>query len=155
MACRLCGGELPATAFHSLLDVNNHTLDLWVEMVYTGVKLTEGLCIGILARSTESNFLCFAEEVAKYCREKCMMAIAVYGAVLKAMPSIAFTVCLRSVPADHRERPHARRDHVRVPYVRLRAARQDGTLAGALSHAPRLDTQYYMSLFRVRPRQGY
>ena len=98
-----------------------------------GVKITEGLCIGILARSAESKLLRFAEEVAKYCREKCMMAIAVYGALLKAMPIVAFTVCLRSVPADHRERHHARSDHVRVPHARLRAARQDGTLAGALS----------------------
>ena len=60
------------------------------EMVQTGVKITEGLCLGILARSTESKFLCFAEEVAKYCREKCMMAIAVYGALMKVYAYCCF-----------------------------------------------------------------
>ena len=69
-ACRRCGGELPATASHPLLKVNvmacdNHTFDLWGEMVKTGVKITEGLCIGILAWSAEPQLLRFAEEFAK------------------------------------------------------------------------------------------
>ena len=40
-------------------------------------------CVCILARNAESKFLRFAEEVAKHCREKCMMSIAVYSALMK------------------------------------------------------------------------
>ena len=40
-------------------------------------------CVCILARNAESKFLRFAEEVAKHCREKCMMSIAVYSALEK------------------------------------------------------------------------
>jgi hypothetical protein len=47
-------------------------------MVKAGVKITEGLCIGILARSAESKLLRFAEEVAKYYREKSVMKLRLF-----------------------------------------------------------------------------
>ena len=57
---------------------------------------------------------------------------------------VAFTFSLRSVPRDHRELPHTRRDQVRVPHALLHEARQE------LSRlAPQLDTQNYMSLIRA------
>ena len=75
--------ELENMTTEQVMACDNHTFDLWEEMVKTGVKITEGLCVGILARSAESELLRFAEEVAKYCREKRMMSIAVYSALTK------------------------------------------------------------------------
>ena len=119
MKCRGVGFYVPPFAVSLLFKVAEE------EMVQTGVKITEGLCMGILARSTESKFLCFAEEVAKHCREKCMMAIAMYGAWMRGLCLLLLLrSCLRSVPAGHREQPLARSDHVRLPHARLRAARQ-------------------------------
>ena len=54
------------------------------------MKITEGLCIGILARSAESELLRFAQEVAKYCRKRCMMSIAVYSAWMKVYAFCGF-----------------------------------------------------------------
>ena len=53
-ACCLCGGKMPATAFDPIIKVNLmpfdiYTFDLREVMVQTGVKITEGLCVGILA----------------------------------------------------------------------------------------------------------
>ena len=65
-ACCRWGGELPATAFHPWIEVNVmacdiHTFDFWEELVKAGVKITEGHCVGILARSSGSKLLRFAE----------------------------------------------------------------------------------------------
>ena len=61
---------MPATAFDPMIKVNLmpcdiYTFDLREVMVQTGVNITEGLCVGILAWRAESKFLRFADEVAK------------------------------------------------------------------------------------------
>ena len=61
---------MPATAFDPMIKVNLmpcdiYTFDLREVMVQTGVEITEGLCVGILAWRAESKFLRFADEVAK------------------------------------------------------------------------------------------
>lgn len=46
-------------------------------------RISEGLCVGLLARCADSKFLQFAEEIANYVRERDSMSIAVYSALMK------------------------------------------------------------------------
>lgn len=46
-------------------------------------RISEGLCVGLLARCAESKFLQFAEEIATYVRGRDSMSIAVYSALMK------------------------------------------------------------------------
>ncbi len=138
MKCTGVGFYVPPFAVSLLFKVAEE------EMVQTGVKITEGLCMGILARSTESKFLCFAEEVAKYCREKCMMAIAMYGAWMW----VYAYCCFYGRACD----PY--------PQVIASSFTLEAIMYGCLSQelsrlAPRLDTQYSISVPRCRPRHGY
>jgi len=47
------------------------------------IRLSEGLCAGLLARCAESKFLEFAEEIIKYVRQHNNMSIALYSALMK------------------------------------------------------------------------
>ena len=114
------------------------------------MKITEGLCIGILARSAESELLRFAQEVAKYCRKRCMMSIAVYSAWMKVYAYCGFygRACdpYAEIIASGLT-PEA------IMYGRLmRFSVQHGRkeLSQELSRlAPQLEAQNYMSLIRA------
>jgi len=78
----LCG------AYEALLKLNAsagslHALDLFEEMRTSGVRISEGLCVGLLSRCADCKFLHFAEAVVKFCRSQQGMSIAVYSALMK------------------------------------------------------------------------
>ena len=117
------------------------------------MKITEGLCIGILARSSESELLRFAQEVAKYCRKRCMMSIAVYSAWMK----VYAYCCFYGRACDpYAEIIASSLTPEAIMYGRLmRFSVQHGRkeLSQELSRlAPQLDTQNYMSLIRAAGR---
>ena len=59
-------------------------LAVWADIVKVRAKLTEDLLLGFLARSADTMFRAFAEEVAKYAREHKGMSIAVHSALMMA-----------------------------------------------------------------------
>lgn len=60
-----------------------HAFQLFREMQETGVRISEGLCVGIIARCAESRFLRFAEEIVAFCRSRGAMTVALYSAFMK------------------------------------------------------------------------
>jgi len=58
-------------------------LELFEEMKSSSVRITEGLCVALLARCAESKFLRFAEEVVKHVRATGTMTIAMYSTLMK------------------------------------------------------------------------
>jgi pentatricopeptide repeat protein len=80
--------SLLVSSYDSLLKIcvmnaHVHALDLFEEMQSMGSRISEGLCVGLLARCAESKFLRFAEEIVRYVREHGGMSIAVYSALMK------------------------------------------------------------------------
>jgi pentatricopeptide repeat protein len=62
---------------------NNHALEVFQDMQAAGAKMSEGLFVGLFARSAESKFLRFAEELANSVRARHAMTIAIYSALMK------------------------------------------------------------------------
>lgn len=58
-------------------------LQLFEEMQNSGVRISEGLCVGLLARAADAKFLRFADEVVKFARARSGMSIVVYSALMK------------------------------------------------------------------------
>eukprot|EP00441_Pelagodinium_beii_P026001 CAMPEP_0197650912 /NCGR_PEP_ID=MMETSP1338-20131121/31235_1 /TAXON_ID=43686 ORGANISM="Pelagodinium beii, Strain RCC1491" /NCGR_SAMPLE_ID=MMETSP1338 /ASSEMBLY_ACC=CAM_ASM_000754 /LENGTH=1040 /DNA_ID=CAMNT_0043225425 /DNA_START=139 /DNA_END=3261 /DNA_ORIENTATION=+ len=58
-------------------------LDIFKEMQASEHGVSEGLCVGLLARCAEGKFLTFAEEIVRFCRDRKGMSIAVYSALMK------------------------------------------------------------------------
>jgi pentatricopeptide repeat protein len=82
------GTALPVSAYDALLKIcvvhaNLHALELFQEMQKDAHRISEGLCVGLLARCAESKFLRFAEEIAGFVRGRDGMSIAVYSALMK------------------------------------------------------------------------
>ena len=110
-------------------------------------------CVCILARNAESKFLRFAEEVAKHCREKCMMSIAVYSALEKVHAYCGFhgRACdlLQVIIASGL----APDEFMYGCLTRFSAQCGRTELSQELSRlAPELDIQNYMSLIRAAGR---
>jgi len=79
---------LPVGAYDSLLKIcvahaNIHALQLFENMQKEGLRISEGLCVGLLARCADSKFLRFAEEIFAYVRSRDGVSIAVYSALMK------------------------------------------------------------------------
>jgi len=72
-------------ALLKILVVHAHVraLDVFQEMQEAGIRISEGLCVGLLARCAESKFLRFAEEVARFVRGRDGMTLAVYSSLMK------------------------------------------------------------------------
>lgn len=80
--------SLTVSAYDALLKVcvhhaHNHALQVFKDMQKEGHHVSEGLCVGLLARCAESKFLRFAEEVSDFARGRDGMSIAVYSALMK------------------------------------------------------------------------
>jgi len=58
-------------------------LQVFEEMQQTGLLISEGFCVGLLARCAESKFLRFADEVMKFVRANMKMSVALYSAMMK------------------------------------------------------------------------
>jgi len=58
-------------------------LILFKEMHDLGHRISDGLCVGLLARCAGSKFLRFAEEIIRYARARGSMSISVYSAFMK------------------------------------------------------------------------
>jgi len=58
-------------------------LDIFKELQDSEFGVSEGLCVGLLARCAEGKFLTFAEEIVRFCRDRNGMTIAVYSALMK------------------------------------------------------------------------
>jgi pentatricopeptide repeat protein len=79
---------LPVNAYDPLLKIcvghaSLHALELFENMKTEGLRISEGLCVGLLARCADSKFLRFAEEIAEFVRGRDGMTIAVYSALMK------------------------------------------------------------------------
>jgi len=75
-------------AYDSLLkvfaeDCDVHALEIFKEMQAEGHTISEGLCVGLLARCADGKFLSFAEEIVRFVRAGPGMSIAVYSGLMK------------------------------------------------------------------------
>jgi len=66
-----------------VLQSDLYALDLFAEMQKSNFRISEGLCVGLLARCAETKFLRFAEDIAKFVRARDGMTIAVYSVLMK------------------------------------------------------------------------
>jgi pentatricopeptide repeat protein len=80
--------QLSTSAYDSLLKIcvghaDVHALELFAKMQEEGIRISEGLCVGLLARCADSKFLRFAEEIVAHVRSQNAMSIACYSALMK------------------------------------------------------------------------
>eukprot|EP00930_Biecheleria_cincta_P026224 TRINITY_DN1850_c0_g1_i5.p1 TRINITY_DN1850_c0_g1~~TRINITY_DN1850_c0_g1_i5.p1 ORF type:complete len:1082 (+),score=247.97 TRINITY_DN1850_c0_g1_i5:218-3247(+) len=64
-------------------DCNSGASTIFEEMRCAGHTISEGLCVGLLARCAEGKFLSFADEIVAYIRASHGMSIAAYSALMK------------------------------------------------------------------------
>jgi len=81
-------GPLPQAVFDPLLKLYTllgdvAVLKLFEEMQTSDVRISEGLCVGLLARCADTKFLRFAEEIVRFCRARDGMTISIYSALMK------------------------------------------------------------------------
>jgi len=117
------------------------------------VRISEGLCVSILARSAESKFLRFAEEVWRFVKARGAASIAAYSALMKvyAYSGMYDKACdlYDQIRADGVE-PDATMYGCLMKFA-VECGRTD--LAQQLSErVPSLDIQNYMSLIRAAGR---
>mmetsp|Transcript_115522 Transcript_115522/g.337956 ORF Transcript_115522/g.337956 Transcript_115522/m.337956 type:complete len:1040 (-) Transcript_115522:178-3297(-) len=77
-----------SSAYDSLLKLYTikgdiYAIELFKELQASNIRVSEGLCVGLLARCAESKFLKFAEELVRFSRARNGMTIAVYSALMK------------------------------------------------------------------------
>jgi len=130
-----------------------HALELFTEMQKSGIRISEGLCVGLLARCAESKFLRFAEEIAKFVRGRHGMTIAVYSALMKvyAYAGMYGKACdLYDQITEQGMEPDSMMYGCLMKFS-VECGRTD--LSRELfSKAPSLDIQNYMSLIRAAGR---
>lgn len=130
-----------------------YALELFEEMQKLNMRISEGLCVGLLARCAETKFLRFAEEIAKVVRGRDGMTIAVYSALMKvyAYSGMHSKACdlYDQIVADGME-PDAMMYGCLMKFA-VECGRTD--LSRQLfSKAPNLDIQNYMSLIKAAGR---
>mmetsp|Transcript_123506 Transcript_123506/g.360675 ORF Transcript_123506/g.360675 Transcript_123506/m.360675 type:complete len:1028 (-) Transcript_123506:55-3138(-) len=150
--------QLPSNAYDPLLKLcvlrgDLHGLELFQEMQEAGVRISEGLCVGLLARCAETKFLRFAEEVVKFVQARGGMTIAIYSALMKvyAYCNMYDRACglYDQIRADGLE-PDSMMYGCLMKFS-VECGRTD--LSRELSErAPCLDIQNYMSLIRAAGR---
>jgi len=132
---------------------DNHAVDLFAGMQKSGCHISEGLCVGLLARCAEKKFLCFAEEIVRFCRGRQGMTVYVYSALMKVYAHSGHydKACdlYEQILADGLEP-----DLMMYGCLMKFAAECGRTgLSRQLSEkAPSLDIQNYMSLIRAAGR---
>lgn len=155
---REAGLPLLASAYDPLLklcavNADPRALELFREMKDAGVRVSEGLCVGLLARCAETKFLRFAEEVVKFARGRGGMTIAVYSALMKVYAYCGMYDKACSLYDQIREdglEPDAMMYGCLMKFS-VECGRTD--LSRELSErAPCLDIQNYMSLIRAAGR---
>lgn len=119
------------------------------------VNISEGLCVGILARCADSKFLDFATEVFAFCSSRGSLSIALYSALMKvyAFSNMFDKACdlYDQVLADGLE-PDATMYGCLMRFA-VECGRTD--LSQRLSSkAPSMAIQSYMSLIRAAGRDG-
>lgn len=80
--------SLTVNAYDSLLKLcvahaHVRAMDIFERMDKDCLRISEGLCVGLLARCAESKFLRFAEMITAFVRARGGMSIAVYSALMK------------------------------------------------------------------------
>jgi pentatricopeptide repeat protein len=132
-----------------------HAIELFEEMQQSGVRISEGLCVGLLARCAEIKFMRFAEDIFKHARSQNILSIAVYSALMKvyAYSNMYDKACnlYEQILADGIE-PDAMMYGCLMKFA-VECGRTD--LSRTLAEkAPSLDIQNYMSLIRAAGRDG-
>jgi len=79
---------LLCSAYDSLLKLYTlagdlHALEVFEALQASQHRISEGLCVGLLARCADAKFLRFAEEIVRHVRAHDGMSIAVYSALMK------------------------------------------------------------------------
>jgi len=154
------GVALLTGSFDSLLKIyavagDARAMTIFQEMRSTNTRISEGLCVGLLARAADSKFLRFAEEVVSFARERDGMTIVVYSALMKvyAYSGLYDKACdlYDQIKADGLEP-----DSMMYGCLMKFAAECGRTeLSRFLAEkAPTLDVQNYMSLIRAAGRDG-
>lgn len=132
---------------------DEQAFSLFAELRQSEFKVTEGLCVGLLARCAESKFLRFAEAVAEFVESSGQKTLLVYSALMKvyAHAGMYDKACdlYDDVISDGLEP-----DSMMYGCL-MKFATECGrtTLSRLLSErAPFLDIQNYMSLIRAAGR---
>lgn len=152
------GTPLLTGSFDSLLKTyvvagDARAITLFKDMQRSGARISEGLCVGLLARAADSKFLRFAEEVVTFVRGRDGMSIVVYSALMKvyAYSGLYDKACdlYDQIKADGLEP-----DSMMYGCLMKFAAECGRTeLSRTLSErSPTLDVQNYMSLIRAAGR---
>jgi len=152
------GTPLLTGSFDSLLKTyvvagDSRAIKLFQDMQRSGTRISEGLCVGLLARAADSKFLRFAEEVVSFVRGRDGMTIVVYSALMKvyAYSGLYDKACdlYEQIKADGLEP-----DSMMYGCLMKFAAECGRTeLSRTLSEkSPTLDVQNYMSLIRAAGR---
>lgn len=149
---------LSTSAYDSLLKIcvahaDVHALELFQNMQKEGLRVSEGLCVGLLARCADSKFLRFAEDIVSFVRSRDGMTIACYSALMKV-----YAYCgLYDKACDL------------YALIRAEGLEPDGMMYGCLmkfsvecgrtelsqelfDKSPQVDIQNYMSLIRAAGR---
>lgn len=152
------GVQLLIAAYDALLKVyvvaaDLRALPLFTDMRASGLKISEGLCVGLLARAADAKFLRFAQEVVCHAREQGCMTIVVYSALMKvyAYSGLYNKACdlYDNIKADGLE-PDAMMYGCLMKFA-AECGRTE--LSRQLSErSPTLDIQNYMSLIRAAGR---
>jgi len=152
------GTPLLTGSFDSLLKTyvvagDSRAIKLFQDMQLSGTRISEGLCVGLLARSADSKFLRFAEEVVAFVRKRDGMSIVVYSALMKvyAYSGLYDKACdlYDQITADGLE-PDSMMYGCLMKFA-AECGRTD--LSRTLSEkSPTLDVQNYMSLIRAAGR---
>lgn len=151
------GLQLLASSYDALLKLHavsgdHGAIGLFHE-AQASLRISEGLCVGLLARCAESKFLRFAEEIVQFERRRGGMSIAVYSALMKvyAYCGMYDRACdlYESILEEGLE-PDAMMYGCLMKFA-VECGRTD--LSRRLSEmAPSLDIQNYMSLIRAAGR---
>mmetsp|Transcript_50540 Transcript_50540/g.156405 ORF Transcript_50540/g.156405 Transcript_50540/m.156405 type:complete len:1063 (-) Transcript_50540:142-3330(-) len=149
----LLGGAYDALLKLYAVAGDPYVLELFEEMQKSGMRISEGLCVGLLARCAESKFLRFAEEVVRFARSRGSMSIALYSALMKvyAYSGMYDKACdLYGQLCEEGLEPDAMMYGCLMKFA-VECGRTQ--LSQELSErAPALDIQNYMSLIRAAGR---
>jgi len=152
------GVTFSAGVFDALLKVHAVTGDtkaheLFKEMLASGVRIGDGLCVGLIARCAEAKFLRFAEEVMQYTRQQGITTLAVHSALMKvyAFCGMYDRACdIYQAILDDGLKPDAVMYGCLMKFA-VECGRTE--LSWQISQvAPQLDIQNYMSLIRAAGR---
>jgi len=159
-AAREAKTPLLVGAFDALLKLHSlsgdlRAIDLFEEMKASGCSISEGLCVGLLARCAESKFLRFADLIVKHVRANATMTIALYSALMKVYAYCGMYDKACDLYDQLREdglEPDSMMYGCLMKFA-VECGRTD--LSRDLSEkAPSLDIQNYMSLIRAAGRDN-